>query len=121
MKTQMKIWIIVIVTLFMLPACKKEAGIDGKKEIHGKVTYTGGAAIGAIVYITYGATESTGSYDNSTVADASGLYEFKNLALGDYFIDAEYTDENDFTFNTAGYTVTVGSKKGEVDVDIVLE
>lgn len=121
MKTNFKIWIAVIVAVFMIQSCTKEEGVGGKKEISGTVTYTDGNAAGAIVYISYGATESTDAYDQATIADENGKYKFDGLQLGDYYIDAVYTDDNDMEFNTAGYTVTVGDKKNALTLDIALD
>jgi hypothetical protein len=121
MKTNIKIWMLVIVAAFMIQSCSKEAGVGGKKEIKGKVTYAAGVAEGAEVYISYDASESDGTYDDVTLTDAAGNYSFDGLQVGDYYIDADYTDDHGLEFNTAGYSVTIGDKKGSFDVDITLD
>ena len=113
--------IAAIVAMFIMQSCAKEEGVGGKKEINGTVSYTGGTAGGAIIYIAYGTKDATSDFDFSTVADDNGKYTFPALEVGDYFIDAEYTDDNGFEFNTAGYGVTIGEKKGELEVNIMLE
>ena len=121
-----------IITAFMVlvlvfPACKKEAGIGGKKTIYGSVTYKNGAssafenASTAIVYIAYGTKSTTSSFDQSAAVDETGAYHFDGLRKGDYFISAEFTDENGFTYTTAGYGVTVNNKKEKLAVDIKLQ
>ena len=120
MKTNIKIWMVVIVAAFMIQSCAKEEGVGGKKEINGTVMFTDGAAAGAIVYINYGATTDDGTYDQATVTDATGKYKFDGLQLGDYFIDAEYTDSYGIEFNTAGVHINVGDKKNALTVDLNL-
>ncbi len=121
MRKSIKTWMMVIVAIFMIQACSKEEGVVKGKEIKGTVMYTDGVADGAVVYITYGATESTGEYNASTVANANGAYSIQGLNPGDYFIDAVYTDDNGIEFNTPGYYVEIGSAKGTLDLNIDLK
>ena len=116
-----------MVLVLVLPACKKKAGIGGKKTIYGTVTYKDGAtsafeiANTAVVHIAYGTKSSTSNYDQTVVVDETGNYHFDGLTKGDYFISAEYTDEHGFTYTTAGYGVTVNNKKEKLAVDIQLQ
>lgn len=120
MKFNIRTWMLVIVAAFMITACS-EPGVGGKKEITGKVTYNGSVAEGAVVYITYDATEAGGEYDAATLTDASGMYHFDGLQKGDYYVDAEYTNQYGIEFHTAGFSVTINEKKGTVDLDIPLK
>lgn len=107
-------------------SCKKEAGIGGKKTISGTVHYLNGAtnamdvASGATVMITYGTKTASSNSDQTVVADADGKYHFDGLNKGDYFITAQYTDGNGFTYTTAGYGITAEKKKDALTVDIDL-
>jgi hypothetical protein len=121
MKGKIKILMVVIVASFMLLSCAKEASVGGKKEIKGIISYTEGAAAGAEVFITYGATEASSNYDDVTVADASGNYKFDGLTVGEYYIDAVFVNELGIEFNTPGYLVVIEDKKGSLDVDITLD
>jgi len=114
-------FIMAIAIMFAVTSCNKDEGFEGKASISGKVTYTNGAAAGAVITVKFGATEATDGYDYSTVSDPSGAYSFQGLQKGSYFVDATYTDANGYTFNTGGYTVEVGAPKSEVTVDIALK
>jgi hypothetical protein len=102
-------------------SCSKDEGFEGKAMIKGVATYPGGNAAGAIVTISFGATEATTDADYSTVTDASGNYSFESLTKGDYFVGASYTDDMGYSFQSGGSHVEIGEKKGEVTVDLVLE
>jgi hypothetical protein len=115
-----------IFLVLIVSACKKEAGIGGKKTISGTVFYLNGAtgsmeiANGAIVMICYGTKSSASDYDQTVLSDADGKYHIDGLRKGDYFITAEFTDAHGFTYTTAGYGVTVENKKDNLALDIDL-
>lgn len=124
MKPLIKISLIAAAAVFVsFVSCKKEAGFEGKKTIKGTVTLksSGTAAEGAIVYIAFGTKEVTSAFNTSTTTDASGVYKFVGLELGDYFVDAKYTDANGFSFNTGGSSVEIKNSKDDVAVDLALE
>lgn len=120
MKT-LKYFIALTVILVAFGSCKKDVGFEGKKQIFGTVTVDGKAVEGAIVYIAFDKKEATDEFNSSTVTDASGNYRFSALSKGDYYIDAKYLSKEGMNFNTGGYAVEVGKKKGEVQVDITLQ
>lgn len=113
--------------VLLFPACKKEAGIGGKKTIYGTVTYKNGAtgafeiANAATVHIAYGTTTYNPAYDQSVVAGVDGTYHFDGLRKGDYFISAEFSDVHGFKYVTGGYSVTIKNKKEKLTVDIKLQ
>ena len=113
--------------VFFTFGCKKEEGIAGKKVVEGIVYYKNGAtgaeepASSAVVFITYGATDASAPYDQTTVANSAGKYIVKGLTKGDYFITAEFTDSHGFKYSTPGYVVAVNNKKKELNIDIHLE
>jgi hypothetical protein len=119
--------IVFFMCLFVLSACKKNAGIGGQKTIYGTVTFKNGVtstfekANTAMVHIAYGTKTSTTEYDQTVVVDEVGAYHFDGLRKGDYFISSEFTDEHGFKYITAGYGVTVNNKKEKLAVDIVLQ
>ena len=119
---------IAFIFLVMIAAsCKKEAGIGGKKTISGTVHYKDGAtgnmeiASGATVMICYGTKTFSSTYDQTVLADADGAYHIDGLQKGDYFVTAEFTDVHGFTYTTAGYGVTLETKKGSLTLDIDLQ
>ena len=124
-KKNISIAFLFLVLLF--PACKKEAGIGGKKTIYGTVTYKNGAtgvfeiANAATVHIAYGTTTYNSAYDQTVVVDVDGTYHFDGLRKGDYFISAEFSDEHGFKYVTSGYSVTVNNKKEKLILDIKLQ
>ncbi len=126
MRTLLKITSImfVVCVLFTFSSCKKDdPGMEGNKTIKGNITYVEGNVEGATVYITFDASAATTTYDYTTTTDASGNYRFENLGRGDYFIDADYSDDNGFLFESAGVHVEIKNtkKKEEITVDMVLE
>ena len=122
MKTIKLMSVLVIAALAVtMTSCTKEEGFTGKGKIEGTVTYPGGNASGAVVSIAFGATEETTDFDYSTVTDSTGKYSFEALSKGDYFVDATYSDNLGYTFQTGGAHVELGSDKSEVTVDLELQ
>ena len=121
------IFVVFVFLVLLFPACKKEAGIGGKKTITGTVTYKNGAtavfeiANAATVHIAYGTTTFSSAYDQSVVAGVDGTYHFDGLKKGDYFISGEFTDVHGFKYVTGGYSVTVKDEKEKLIVDIKLQ
>lgn len=117
--------LLLLVSIMM--ACKKEPGMEGKKVVRGAVLFKNGGsglnepAAGAVVYVTFGAAASTGTYDHSTTANAEGNYTIRGLQKGDYFITAEFTDSHGFKYTTPGYVVTIKTKSNDLVLDILLE
>ncbi len=122
-----KILSLLFVCILLVAGCKKEAGLEGKKIVSGVVYYQNGVsgtqdpAASAIVFISYGETTSTGSYDQTTTTNSSGEYAVKGLQKGDYFITSEFTDAQGFKYSTPGYAVTINNKKSSLNLDIHLE
>lgn len=120
------IYYVFIFLVVIASACKKEAGIGGKKTIAGTVYYLNGAtnameiAANAKVMIAYGTSSASSNYDQTLLTGADGKYHMDGLKRGDYFITAEFTDVHGFTYTTAGYGVTVENKKDELELDIEL-
>lgn len=119
--------LILLVSITFFIGCKKEEGIIGKKVVTGTVYFKNGVtgtndpATSALVYVTYGTTAASGSYDQTTTTDSNGKYIIKGLQKGDYFITAEYTDSHGFEYTTHGYVITIKNKKSELLLDIMLE
>ena len=108
--------------LTVVTSCTKDPGFDGKASIKGQVTYPGGAADFAIIQVAFDQSTATEDFDYTTAADASGNYSINQLAKGDYYVDAYYTDVlSGLTFNTGGYHVEIGGNKEDVTVDIALQ
>ena len=124
MKTRTLIFILA--SVFILAACKKEAGPGGKKTIKGTVYYKNGStgsnspAAAASVFISYG-TKEISSPDQTILSNSDGSYKIEALRKGDYFITASFTDANGFKYAVPGYAISVQNKKGEVELDMILE
>ncbi len=121
MKTLKITTMLVIMTLLTVTSCKKEAGFEGKNNIKGIITMNGKAVPNAIVYLAFDTKEATTTYNATTVADAGGIYSFSGLNKGDYFVDAEYTNDSEIKLESAGAKVTIGKKKGDITVDLTLQ
>jgi hypothetical protein len=113
--------VLSVMLLTMVVSCKKDPGFEGKSKIYGTVTYPEGSASYAIVQIKFDATSATESFDYTAASDAAGNYSFNQLSKGDYFIDATFTNNKGFVFNTPGYHVKIGGNKEEVEVNIALQ
>lgn len=119
MKTNIIIVAILSIAMF-ISSCTKEEGFGGKAIISGKVTYSQGAAEGAIISIAYGTLEATETFNTNTTAAADGSYKFEGLTPGDYYIHAKYVDSFGNTFHSTGYAITVGGKKSDIALDITV-
>ena len=116
--------IVTVCVLFAISSCTKDdAGMEGNKTIKGNITNVDGNVNSATVYITFDATQATANYNYSTTTDASGNYRFENLAQGNYFLDATYTDNIGISFGTPGVYVEINNQKKneEIIVNMVLE
>ncbi len=112
---------LVIMTLLTITSCKKEVGFEGKNSIKGTITMNGKAVPNAIVYLAFDVKEATTTYNATTLADANGAYSFSALSKGDYFVDAEYTNDSEIKLESAGAIVTIGTKKEDITVDLTLQ
>lgn len=121
MKNIVKIWILATVAMFMFSACSEEVGLDDGVTISGIVKHADTNTDGAFVYISYGASEATSSYDQVTISDANGNYKFEGLNAGDYYLDAVYTNSAGVEFNSPGYVVTVGGSNDQITVNFNLK
>jgi hypothetical protein len=121
MKTRYFLILFLAVAGLFVASCSKDPGFNGKRSIHGDVTYPGGMASGAFVMIKFDATEPAETYDYTTVTDMDGHYEFDALAPGNYFVTAKYTDANGATFTSPGAKVVLEKNKGEATANLTVE
>ena len=111
----------------VLISCEKEPGPIGKTQIYGTVTYENGAtgkmeqASGAIIKIKYGVKEISPDFDQMYLTFSDGSYDIKGLALGDYYLTAEYTDRFNFKHTHPGFTVSLNNRRSYVNVDFILK
>ncbi len=118
--------------LFIVRCSKKDDPAPTLVSISGTVSFTDlksqtSNAAGAVVYLAKSATATT-TYDQNTIADASGAYKFTNLSAGDYYLNAVYKSDNKnatgrldgVTFTTAnGYLVTVAGTDVGQNMELV--
>ncbi len=127
MKRRLKIGCVLFLMLVSITSCKKEAGPGGKNTISGTVVYKNGvtgnndAAPRATIYVAYGTTETTTTFNQIIVSDDEGKFLFEGLNKGDYFIKAGFTDAHGFNYTTSGYGLSVKTKKENMEVNIILE
>lgn len=122
----MRCFSIIVLSLILLAACKKEEGLGGKKEIGGTVLYrdlNGNEmpAPSAWVKIYFGSSVASGDADLTISCDASGMFNIKGFSKGEYFFDAGFTDSNGFEYNTAGIAVEINNMKNSIDLNFLLE
>lgn len=117
-----------LMLLAFIGSCKKKAaGPGGKNTISGTIRFKNGAsgnndvAPMAWVSIAYGTNETTSTFDQTILTDASGNYKIEGLNKGNYFIKAGYTDTNGFVYSDPGVGVIFENKKKNLEVTITLE
>ena len=99
MKNRIQLFISSLLSLTLIVLMTSCGDDDPKQEviefysISGNVTYPGGAADGAVVFLAASDVATT-SFIASTVANASGAYSFGNLTAGNYFVFANYNTAN---------------------------
>jgi|LakMenE18May11ns_1017448.scaffolds.fasta_scaffold9959661_45 hypothetical protein len=114
----------VIVFLY---ACKKAAGVGGKNEINGSVMYynpvtaSNNPAPKATIYVTYGSNTSTSQYNQAILTDDNGKFIIEGLEKGDYYLRAEFKDENGFSYSSPGYGIILKNKKNKVELNFTVE
>jgi polyisoprenoid-binding protein YceI len=120
---------LLIAMLFVVSCSEDEKPLV---KLTGKITFTDptGAsanAAGAVVYLATGSVATT-TYEQSTIADANGMFTFSNLAPNSYYINSVYQTDNKnktarldgLTFTTAeGAVVTVGESDVTQDLALV--
>ena len=79
------------------------------------------AAPMATISVAYGTDESTTTFNQTILTDASGKYSIEGLNKGKYFIKAGYTDVHGFSYSTPGHGITITNKKAKLELNIVLE
>lgn len=108
-------------------ACKKVAGVGGKNEINGSVMYynpvtaSNSPAPKATVYITYGSNAATSKYNQAILTDDNGKFLIEGLEKGDYYLRAEYKNENGFNYSSPGFGVILKNKKNKIELNFVVE
>ncbi len=119
--------VFLIMAIVCLSNCKKEAGVGGKNKISGSVMYynpvsaSNKAAPKATVYITYGSNAATSQHNQAILTDENGNYLIEGLEKGDYYLRAEYKDENGFNYSSPGYGIILKNKSNKVELDFVVE
>src|SRR6478609_1096427 len=88
----------LLFTMVFVMRCSNDETPAALVKLTGKITYmdpagqTGNAA-GAVVYLATG-TAATTTYEQSTIADANGLYTFSNLPANSYYINSVFKTDN---------------------------
>jgi hypothetical protein len=133
MKTIKYILASLTLGLFLFSACTKEETV--KYDI--PVTSTGGQVMvqGSVKYLDYGTSTSPVAAPFATIkisndlttktftqfwqADSVGNFAVKGLAVGNYYIAAEYQDAWGYTYTTNGYTVNVKNTVNPITLDFI--
>lgn len=93
---------LVVVLSVLLVRCGDDTIVEAPDvlfNVSGTVTYlnfagTSQSASGAVIYLVKNATAASADYDLSAIADATGAYTFENLAVGDYYMFANFNTSN---------------------------
>lgn len=114
----------LLIAMMFVVSCKDEEPAPLVK-ITGKITYkdptgTTANAAGAVVYLATSAVVTT-TYEQSTIADADGVYSFSGLGANTYFVNSVYkTDNKNIKARLDGMTFTTveGAIVTVADVDV---
>ena len=117
--------LVILLGIFMV-RCDDDSNNNPEPEIlynvSGAVTYPGGTAAGAVIYLANSATPTT-NYDWVTVANENGQYSISDLGAGDYFIFVNFNTANQNTrvdgvnFDSgAGATFTIENANETINV-----
>lgn len=88
--------------------------------IRGKVTYGGRPVARATVGVAKGAGP-TKTLERATKTDSDGKFEIKNLAPGDYPLEAEGTARNQLRKSKEPVTVTIPTPPQEKPVEVEIK
>ncbi len=133
MKTFKYILSILTVGAFMLASCAKEetktvevikSVTDGQALIKGSVKYLDASqsatpVIAPFAKIKIASDVTTKVFNQFWQADSAGNFSVKGLAVGEYYIAAEYKDKHDYVYITNGYTVSIKNSVNPVTLDFV--
>ncbi len=133
MKTIKYLAILLTVSVFMLASCAKEetktvevkkSVTDGQALITGTVKYLDLATSTTAVKAPFATIKisndlTTKQFNQFWQADSAGNFSVKGLAVGDYYIAAQYTDKNNYTYVTTGFTVNVKNSVNPVNLDFI--
>lgn len=119
MKT-LTILTISIITIILIPACKKEPGVGGTSTIKGKIIardYNGAFFPSSTFYVEYPESEQDvyiiygdgTTFDNRTRTSYDGSYEFEFLRKGNYKIFV-YSDDTNFVAPSPSGKIVVEQK-----------
>lgn len=119
-KTSAQLAILLFAVILFVRCTDDPATPTTNYTISGTITYpdfngSTAPANGAIVYLKYDATEATATYDEVTVADASGKYTFTEVANGSYFVFANFDTDNTNNGRMAG--AVFGGEGGIISIE----
>ncbi|MCH8904953.1 MAG: hypothetical protein IIA45_13685 [Bacteroidetes bacterium] len=114
--------ILLLFAVALISACIKVGGTGGKAEIHGHIIHDTIHIPSAFIYLKYDATEFPGTllnvYDETTLSDTSGHYQFEALMRGDYYIYCVAYDSLTSEPVTGGLAIVIEKKKGETEAKV---
>ncbi len=133
MKTVKYILASATIGLFMLASCTKKETV--KFDIPTKTTEGQVEVKGTVKYLDYGSGTIPVSAPFATIkisndlttkvfnqfwqTDSVGQYAVKGLAIGNYYIAAEYKDKWGYTYTTNGFTVNVKNTVTPITLDFI--
>lgn len=133
MKTIKYIVATLTIGLFMFASCKKEE--TKTYDVNVKTTEGQVLVKGTVKYLDYGSSATPVAAPFATIkisnnittktftefwqADSAGNFAVKGLAVGDYYIAADYKDKWGYTYTTNGFTVSVKNTVNPISLDFI--
>ncbi|MCX6186498.1 MAG: hypothetical protein NTU43_05800 [Bacteroidetes bacterium] len=133
MKTYKIILSIITIGAFMFASCTKDetktveivkSVSDGQALIKGSVKYIDFAISASPIAAPFATIKisdniTTKAFNQFWQADSAGNFNVKGLAVGSYYIAAQYKDANNYTYTTNGFTVQVKNSVNPVTLDFI--
>jgi len=132
MKTLKTLLSIIAVGIFFITACTKtdtqtvtvtKSATDGQAKVYGTVKFydqqssTAKAAPGAIVQVAPDSINK--AYFQFWATDANGNFSIKGLAVGNYYLNAVYTDNFGYKYFTNGFSISVNNSLDSIPLNFV--
>jgi hypothetical protein len=123
--------ILLVASMFFAMACSQtkddQNGPAVKSEIKGTVSFVNGdnsthTTVNPIIHVAFNSTSATTTYNLNVIGNADGSYSIKGLGIGDYYVNADYTDATSgLNYKGAGVIVHIKNVSEALSADMTLK
>jgi hypothetical protein len=118
------------VSMFFAAACSQtkdnQNGPAVSSEIKGAISYKNGDGTtvktsSPIVHVAFNTSSATTNYNLNLIGNSDGSYSVKGLGIGDYYVNAEYTDAvSGLHYTGYGAIVHIKNVSESLSADLIL-